>query len=282
MPSPLVSVICLCYNHAPYVEEAIESVINQTYSPIQLIVVDDASTDRSTETITKLVARHPQITFVQLSENIGNCAAFNEGLGRATGSYVIDLAADDVLMPERVADGVNALEAVGKEYGVQFSDAQLIDEAGLSRGLHSDNHPHKTIPQGEIYVHVIGRYFICGPTMMIRREVLDVLGGYDVSLAYEDFDFWIRSSRSFKYVYLPKALVKRRILGNSMRTHQFKKGSPQLLSTFKVCEKVRKLNKSKAENQALGKRIRYELWVCIRLLDLRLAVRYLKLWASIR
>src|SRR6185436_18882244 len=106
MPSPTVTVICLCYNHARFVEEAIESVLNQSYANIQLIVVDDASTDKSAEVIKQLINKHSSIEFLPLQTNLGNCKAFNQGLARAKGEYVIDLAADDVLLPTRIETGV--------------------------------------------------------------------------------------------------------------------------------------------------------------------------------
>ncbi|MCU0357456.1 MAG: glycosyltransferase family 2 protein, partial [Cyclobacteriaceae bacterium] len=92
MKQPLVSVICLCYNHQLYVQEAIESVLNQTWSHIELIVVDDASTDTSREVIRALQKEHHLQKVLLLEKNMGNCAAFNRGLAIATGDFIIDLA----------------------------------------------------------------------------------------------------------------------------------------------------------------------------------------------
>jgi glycosyltransferase involved in cell wall biosynthesis len=71
MSTPLVTVICLCYNHSKFVREAIESVLTQTYPFVQLIVVDDASTDGSAAIINQLVAHHPAIEFLPLPQNLG-------------------------------------------------------------------------------------------------------------------------------------------------------------------------------------------------------------------
>lgn len=282
MSSPLVSVICLCYNHAQYVEEAILSVINQTYPSVELIVIDDASTDDSVVVIKDILKNKDQIKFIQLENNIGNCAAFNRGFEISSGAYIIDLAADDVLLPNRIEDGVKALEGAGDSFGVQFSDAELIDGPGNSIGLHSDNYPHRTIPQGSIYCDLIERYFILSPTMLIRRQVLELLDGYDEELAYEDFDFWVRSSRHYQYLYIPKPLIKRRILDHSMRSKQFVRGSAQLKSTFVVCKKINELNETQEEKQALIGRIHYEIKVCLKLLDLSLAIDYFRLLKSIK
>lgn len=278
MLSPRVSVICLCYNHERFVQEAIESVLKQTYGNTRLIVVDDASTDNSVEVIKQLVSKHPSIEFLPLQQNQGNCKAFNKGLALAKGEYVIDLAADDLLFPSRIETGVHELQQSGKEYGVHFSDAELISETGTHLSFHSGRFPHATIPQGDIYKELIGRYFICPPTVMCTREVLNELNGYDESLTYEDFDFWIRSSRKFKYVYSPIVLVKKRITANAMANEQFNVFSKHSQSTFIVCEKILKLNKTQEENKALTGRIFYEIKLNLRLLNLKTVVNYFFLW----
>ena len=278
MPSPLVSVICLCYNHARFVQEAIESVLNQSYPNIQLIIVDDASTDNSVEVIKQLVGKHPSLEFLSLQRNLGNCKAFNKGLALVKGEYVIDLAADDLLFPSRIETGVRELQQSGKEYGVHFSDAELISETGTHVSFHSGRFPHNTIPQGDIYKELISRYFICPPTVMCTRAVMNELNGYDESLTYEDFDFWIRSSRKFKYIYSSNVLVKKRITANAMANEQFKVFSRHSQSTLIVCEKILKLNKTQEEKKALAGRIFYELKLNLRLLNVGIAFNYLHLW----
>jgi glycosyltransferase involved in cell wall biosynthesis len=282
MPLSPVTVICLCYNQERFVKEAIDSVMRQTYANIQLIVVDDCSTDLSATVIREKKLEYPQIQFLALDSNLGNCRAFNRALRLARGEYIIDLAADDVLLPERVEKGVTALTRAGDRFGVNFTDAEWISADNVFLYRHSDRFPHATIPQGDIYKDLIERFFICSPTMMFRRKVIASLGGYDESLTYEDFDFWIRSSRNFKYSYTPEALIKKRVVRNSMSEKQFSIFSPQLVSTYKVCEKILALNKSPEEQNALGKRILYEIRTCLRLLDFSLAVKYLRLYGRNR
>jgi glycosyltransferase involved in cell wall biosynthesis len=278
MSLPRVTVICLCYNQARFVREAILSVLSQTYSEIQLLVVDDASTDNSVSVIKECVASYPQINFIPLSKNSGNCKAFNLALLEAEGEFVIDFAADDVLLPDRISRGVAALTSAGDLYGVNFTDAEWIAEDGRGLYRHSVRFPHKIIPEGDVYKDLVERFFICSPTMMFRRKVIESLGGYDESLSYEDFDFWIRSSRNFYYCYTPEVLVKKRIVRNSMSQIQFRVFSPQLRSTLVVCEKIMALNKNRGEQKALAKRILYEMGVCLRLLNLPLAFTYWRLY----
>lgn len=263
MKEPLVSVICLCYNHEKFVQEAIHSVILQTYKNIEIIVVDDASNDHSQEVIQKLVVDFPAIQFLPIKKNVGNCRAFNLGLALSKGEYIIDFATDDIMMSERIAKQINQFQSLSQDFGVVFSDATYVDENGEVLRQHYEylfrKKLVKEIPQGDIYSMVISRYFIASPTMMVKRIVLEKLGGYDENLAYEDFDFWIRSSRSFKYSFLNESLTKIRRSGNSMSTGWYKLGDKQLHSTYLVCRKVQKLNKNADENKALVIRIRYEI-----------------------
>lgn len=282
MTSQPVTVICLCYNQEPFVREAVLSVLGQTYSNIQLLVVDDASTDNSVSVIQGLAAAYPQIQFLPLRRNHGNCKAFNHALRYATGQYIIDLAADDVLLPDRVSAGVSALEQAGDRFGVNFTDADWMAEDGSHLYRHSKRFPHHTVPRGDIYKDLISRFFICSPTMMFRRRVIDALGGYDEGLAYEDFDFWIRSSRYFHYCYTPEVLVRKRVVRNSMSQRQLSFLSPQLESTFRVCEKIMALNRNREEQRALARRIVYEARVCLRLLNFSLARRYVTLYQKNR
>jgi len=263
MKEPLVSVICLSYNHEKFVQEAIHSVIHQTYKNIEIIVVDDASNDRSQEIIQKLVIEFPFIQFLPIEKNFGNCKAFNLGFALSKGEYIIDFATDDIMMPERIAKQVNQFQSLPQDFGVAFSDATYVDEQGEVLRQHYEYLFRKKllreIPQGDVYTKVISRYFIASPTMMVKRIVMEKLGGYDESLAYEDFDFWVRSSREYKYALLNESLTKIRKAGKSMSTGWYKIGDKQLHSTYLVCKKAQKLNKNADENNALIIRIRYEI-----------------------
>lgn len=271
---PKVSVICLCYNHARFVKEAIQSVRNQTYANVELIIVDDASTDNSVEVIRESVQSFADVKFLSLEQNVGNCKAFNQGLRVALGDFIIDLAADDVLLPTRIEKGVQKLVHAGKDFGLNFSDAEWINESGQHLYNHSDRFPHEQVPQGDVYRELISRYFICAPSVMFTRELITTLNGYDESLTYEDFDLWIRGSRQYKFGYTSEVLVKKRVVKNSKSERQFKRNDLQRYSTYAVCRKIMNLNRTQAEQQALQERIRYEMKLCLKVLDLKLMYRY--------
>jgi glycosyltransferase involved in cell wall biosynthesis len=117
MNKPLVSVICLCYNQDRFVQEAIQSVFEQTYPAIQLIVLDDGSTDESVQRIKKSLVDRPACKFVTNERNQGYTKALNQALTFVSGEFVIDLAADDILLPSRIEEGVMAFEKAGIKYG---------------------------------------------------------------------------------------------------------------------------------------------------------------------
>jgi glycosyltransferase involved in cell wall biosynthesis len=260
---PLVSVICVCYNHERYVVEALESVTAQTYPNIEIIIVDDGSTDSSVSKIKQWVSQNPNATFLDLKINHGYCKAFNAGLALAKGQFIIDMATDDVFLPKKIEHQVILFSTLGQGYGVVFTDAEYVDSEGKflrdhfaylkRKGLISE------IPQGDVYRAVLERYYIPSPTMMIRKEVFGTIGGYDESLSYEDFDFWVRSSRIFKYAFLNEKSVLIRRKTKSMSSGWYKAGDPQLMSTYQVCKKAKQLNRDDEDKEAWRKRVRYEL-----------------------
>ena len=257
--NPLVSVIAICYNHEKYLIECLQSVVNQTYNNVELIVVDDFSTDKSREKILEFTNANPSIKYIFNIKNIGNCRSFNQTFKISKGKYIIDLSTDDILLPNRIAEQVNLME-VSDEIGVVFSDANYINEKSEYIGNFKKN---VKFPIGKVYEDVLaGRCYTIPATMMMKRMILEKLNGYDETLAYEDFDFWVRSSRICEYGYVPKILSYQRILNGSHSTKFFIKNSPLVQSSVKVCQKAYLLNETESENNALAIRLRYDLLRC--------------------
>lgn len=262
MNHPRVTVICLCYNHQRFLREAMESVLGQTYDNVEVIIVDDASTDGSKAMIQDISRQHAQIQTVLLENNVGNCAAFNRGLQLARGEWVVDFSTDDVMMPDRIQKQVEFFLTQTERVGVVFTDAVYIDENGKALRNHYDYLFRKkfiaSVPQGNVFRSVLTTYFICSPTMMVRKKVMDALKGYDETLAYEDFDFWVRASREFEFSFLNEKTTLVRKSSNSMSTGWYENGDPQLHSTFLVCQKALSLCRDLQDRIALRWRVRYE------------------------
>lgn len=259
MDKPLVTIICISYKHKAFIKDALQSVWALEYPTIELIVADDASTDGSQEVI-KDLTKGKEVKLFLNNENMGHCKTFNQALKQANGEFVIDLSADDVLLPNSVSVGVDRFNKKGKEYGVFFADALLINDNGKQIGEHKTASFFKSgvVPEGDVYATLLGKYFISPPTMMYRKSLVHELGGYNEGLAYEDFDFWARSSRISKYCYAPVTTVKKRIHGKSVSSNQYVRNSKMLDSTYEVCKTAFKLNRIKKEDIALLKRLAYE------------------------
>lgn len=256
MHQPLVSIICLCYNHERFIKEALDSVLAQTYPNLEMIVVDDMSTDKSAEIIKEYCRKYPQLTYISTGRNIGNCRAFNMGWRASRGTFIIDFATDDVLLPGRVEKQVEQFLKLDPTYGVVYSDAEYINDN--SEHLYYHSQKYKPAADGFIFEDVLARYFICPPTMMMRRSVLEELNGYDETLAYEDFDFWMRSARNRKYSYLPQVTTRRRLHQHGLSQQLYTSEGRMLRSTINVCQKAAELVRTPSEKAALVKRLKYE------------------------
>jgi hypothetical protein len=118
--------------------------------------------------------------------------------------------------------------------------------------------------------------------MMVRRQVFEYLNGYDESLTYEDFDFWIRSAYCFEYKYIDFVSCKKRLHHQSLSSAFNKIGTQSLdESTYKVCLKINWLRKSEENKKALLKRLEYEISHSIRKLKMSILLKYFKLYLSV-
>lgn len=243
-----------------------ESVARQTYSHIQLIVIDNNSLDHSAKLIQQFIAAKPDTKFIKNEVNTGLCKAFNHALEFAEGKYIIDLSGDDILIDNRVEEQVQYFESLPKEFGAIFSNAGFINPDGVTIGEHFPVDAHGNtiikIPEGEIFTDILRQYFICTPTLTFRKSILLKLGGYDENLSYEDFDILIRLSRNYKIGYQDKILTLKRLHNNSQSMQIIRKNNELLPSTLLICEKAYNLCRTNEELEVLGKRIRTFIRKC--------------------
>lgn len=265
---PLVTIIALCYNHAPFLRQALDSILAQTYPHLEVWLVDDASQDNSAEILREYAQAHPTWHLLLLPQNVGNCRAFNQAFFQSKGEFIVDFATDDVLLPQRISQQVALFEQLGPSYGVVYSNAELLDEQGKSLGLHHrPDGRGGLLPRpasGWVLADVLGRYFICSPTMLLRRAALARLGGYDEALTFEDFDFWVRASPDWQFYYQDEVTTQRRLHPRSMSTRAYQPHDPYLLSNIAVCRKAVALVRTPPERAALCLRLRWELLQALR------------------
>ncbi len=206
---PTVSVVIPCYNHARFLGEAIESALDQTCREVEIVVVDDGSTDDTAS----VAARYPGVVYVR-QENQGLAAARNTGVRSSRGAFLVFLDADDRLLP-------NAIDA-GLECFARHPDAAFV--SGDHRRIALDGTPIATpeVPrvQGDHYLALLrGNYIGMHATVMYRREAVEQAGGFDPTLpACEDYDLYLRIARDLP-VHQHEAVVAeyRRYDGNMSR-----------------------------------------------------------------
>ncbi|MDR7210063.1 glycosyltransferase family A protein [Flavobacterium piscis] len=289
---PLVSIICLCYNHEKYVIQTLNSVLNQTYKNIELIIADDYSSDYSEKTIQRWLKNHPDITFISNEANLGNTKTFNKALKHAKGNYIIDLAADDVLLADCVEKQIiTFLKSSMKNLGIVYGNAELTTENNTHLRYYYEVDSEKKVlkkpASGDIYLAMLSQSsMICSVSSMVKREVLEHLNGYDENLAYEDLDLWIRTSRNYNFEFIDSVLVQKRELDNSLGNQFYKKFNSRTKkinhSSYLVIKKAIELNKTKKENKALLKRLHYEMIKAYKTFDVLLFMKYIPLELKLR
>lgn len=212
MDYPLVSVIVPCYNHASYVEKAIDSVLRQTYPNVELVVIDDGSRDDSVRILEELAARHG-FRFVAQT-NRGVCRTLNRAIQEfAMGQYIALLASDDYWDLTKLE---KQMEALAASSGAEFcySQAQEFTDDGKAGRIF----PRKP-PVGKVTDRVFIRQGVPAGSMLFSRRLYDKLGGFDESLREEDWDFVIRCSSETRFVAVQEPLFHYRAHpGNTMRT----------------------------------------------------------------
>lgn len=202
---PKVSVIIPAYNIAPYLPEAIESVLRQTYQDFEILVVDDGSTDNTVE-----VASHyaPRVKLV-IKDNGGPASARNAGMRQAAGEYIAFLDGDDSWVPDKLAEQVELLDT-NPAIGLVFGRAQMFRQSENARQLGEIIGYTETPTLGFL---LLGN-FIPAQTVLFRLTCLDQVGYMKESDALpvaEDFEFWLRFAKSFPLAGINRTLAYYRI-----------------------------------------------------------------------
>lgn len=217
---PLVTVVALCYNHSRYVVETLESIKQQTYPNIEVILIDDCSNDDSTEVINKwLKDNEISWKFIKHISNKGVTKSLNESLNLATGKFYKAIACDDILLPHFISAMVERFEELPGDYALIYSDVQIINESSevfgttpfTERGWDTD----EKVPSGKLFDQLAGWCFIPALGTIIRTSVLNELR-FDESLMIEDWDMWLRISKKYQIKGLADSMSQYRIHANSV------------------------------------------------------------------
>ncbi len=239
MTLPAISIIMTVYNGEPWVSEAVESVLGQTFRDFEFIVVDDGSTDHTGAILAQW--RDPRLKVIH-QPNTGQTCSLNRALRRATAPMLARMDADDVALRERFARQVAFLDA-HPDVGLLGTGCHEISPTGdVLRTISppaDDSAIRRALIRANPFIH---------SSVIFRREVLEVAGCYDERFAVaQDYDLWLRMSRVTRMANLPDPLVLRRL-------------APGQLSSARDTTRLR--DEVAAKLRALGSRT-YPLWCAV-------------------
>jgi len=220
---PKVSVIIPTYNCAKYLSAAIGSVLSQTCQDFEIVVVDDGSTDNTSEIVADYLNNFPNRIKYLYQNNHGIACARNFGIKNSVGEYIALLDADDILLPEKLEKSLLAF-ADKKEIGLVHTGVLCINETGelLKQEILQDDYQNrmKKNLSGKIFKQLFFREaHICTSSVILKKECIDKVGLFDEYLSYlgcEDRDLWLKIAEKYEIAYVDLPLVYYRIRRNSM------------------------------------------------------------------
>jgi alpha-1,3-rhamnosyltransferase len=201
-----VTIIIPAFNHQQFVEQSLLSAINQDYSNLEIIVIDDGSSDDTPAVIERVLAKtsmERKITFVR-QRNKGLSRTLNIGLKMATGEYVQLLASDDAYLPEKTKICAGLLETLPKSVGAVYCDGYIINEKNTKLMKFSERfvRPFSTNTRKELIV----RNWIPAMGVLYRKDALLKVGGFDESIEVEDWELLLRLTRLYRVLSIPDLL----------------------------------------------------------------------------
>ncbi|HEV2801734.1 MAG TPA: glycosyltransferase [Pyrinomonadaceae bacterium] len=212
--APLVSVIIPCYRQAHYLDDAIQSILAQTYRHFEIIVVDDGSPDNAAE----VAGRYDRVKCIR-QRNLGLSTARNTGLQASAADYVVFLDSDDKLLPDALETGVNCLRALpGCPFVYGF--CEYVDQNGSSLPT-----PRHVSLRNDAYRELLQENHIWTPgAAMFRRSIFSCVEGFDPSLfrGCEDLDLYLRIAKDFPVHCHGKIILQYRRHAASMSNNKFR------------------------------------------------------------
>ena len=196
--SPKVSVIVPTYNRADRLERALNSIVSQTYQDFELIVVDDGSTDKTSQ----LMKSFPKAQYFYIKKNSGVSKARNVGLAFAKGELICFLDSDDLWKEKKIQ-----IQSLWLENN---KDSQICytDEIWVRNGVRVNPMNRHRKYSGDIFRHCLGLCIVSPSSVMIRAKLFDEIGNFDESLpACEDYDLWLRIASKYAFHFIKEPLI---------------------------------------------------------------------------
>ncbi|MBE9228370.1 glycosyltransferase [Phormidium sp. LEGE 05292] len=224
---PLISVVIPVYNGEQTIQETVESILNQTFSDLELIVINDGSKDATLDIVSRIQDERLKVFSYP---NSGVAESRNRGISQARGEFISFIDADDLWTPDKLETQLKALQE-NPQAAVAYSWTKCIDESGemSRRGSHISD-------AGDVYAKLLLIDFIeNGSNPLIRRQALNEVGNFDQSVVpSEDRDMWLRLAARYHFVCVPTAQILYRQSSNSASANVVK----QEIASVKVIEKA--------------------------------------------
>ena len=251
MDKPVISVIIPTYNRKKFIPYAVDSVLNQSFSDFELIIIDDGSTDGTDEYIKSL--KDNRIKYIY-QQNAGNHAARNTGLKIAKGKYIALLDSDDMWLPEKLMRQKAVLDEK-IEYGLVYCGSLTIDSENNLTGLKPIiNH------SGKVFDKMLMTNFLYnGSNVLFRRKCLEKVGNFNTNLSRMlDWDFYLRFSLYYKFFCLDEYLVKYRVHDDSLSKNfiAYEQSGLMILDNIFATPNLSE-NYKNLKNKAYARRFRY-------------------------
>ncbi|MGP8024224.1 MAG: glycosyltransferase family 2 protein [Methanobacterium sp.] len=204
---PLVSVMMTSYNHEGFIREAIESVLSQSFTDFELIIVDDASKDESRKIISELNEQDERIKSVFHESNNGIARTINDGIENSCGKYIAFIASDDMWTEDKLLKQLEILER--NENLIVWCNAEIIDSESFPTGKTSSEIYKNSNLNGPVFEYLSSAW-LCGSSIMFKRTNLNGIR-FNESLKYlNDTQFYIDIGFKYDYYYMKEPLVKYR------------------------------------------------------------------------
>lgn len=209
---PLVSVIIPTYNRDYCIQNAVQSVLNQQYENMEILVLDDGSTDQTEQVIQDM--GDSRICYWKNSKNCGAAATRNIGIQMAKGEYIAFQDSDDLWLEGKLQKQVKLIQEGG--YGMVYSCFQREFPDGRIEKVPRDG-IQKEAKQGNIYPYLLAESYISTQTMLVKQEILQQVQGFDEAMkSYEDYDLAIRIAKCCQVGFIDEVLVHLHTLPDSI------------------------------------------------------------------
>lgn len=216
----LVSIVLPVYNGARFLRESIESILNQTYTEWELLILDDCSTDETPGISLEYAGSDKRIHYYRNEKNLRLPGNLNRGFSLATGEYLTWTSDDNCFRPTALERMVSALDS-NPEIGLVYASYQLMDENGLLKEILTADRDGES--------HILGSNVV-GACFMYTRSVYEQVGDYDVDLMLvEDFDYWQRVMMKFRAMPISEVLYDYRWHDASLTSTKNEKHFSELL-----------------------------------------------------